>query len=234
MRLLMPKPKKFWSPALISNLGGPASLAGSLTLTHIASANGSIASNVATWTNMNIGTAGGFTTRRIIVAFGGVSGISGSSLTSVTIGGISATVHITSFSNGWTAIASADVPTGTTATIVATFGSNIFATPVADTYSVDDALLLSTTPSTGSGSAGSSPVTTSSYSQTSGGFVIAAGTIDTAGTGLVVTGFTTDFGGGAARNIAAKLTTGLVTGSTTASMAWTGAASGALVVSAWR
>jgi hypothetical protein len=184
---------------------------------------------------MSIGTAAGFTTRRIIVSFSSVSGIGASSLTGVTIQGLIATVHISTFANVWEAIASVDVPTGTTATIVATFGSNIFSVPRADTYSVDDALLLSTTPNTGSGTgAATTSITTSAYNQTSGGFVIAAGTIDTAPTGLVVTGFTTDFGGGTARNISASLTSGLVTGSSIATMTWAGSASGGLVATAWR
>ena len=99
--------------------------------------------SVSTCTGVPIGTAAGFTTRRIIISI--IAATFDGGIASVTIGGVSATIHVQNGAQTGTAIVSADVPTGTAATVVITEGGTIFLQPVLGVYTVDDALLISTT-----------------------------------------------------------------------------------------
>jgi hypothetical protein len=197
---------------------------------------GSNVGSATTFTSASIGTASGFTTRRIIVAIS-CNNLNGG-VVSATIGGISATVHVTtSTSNGDAAIFSADVPTGTTATIVVTQGGTAFSPVVGGIYSVDDALLVSTTPSTSSANtAGATSLTTGSFTETSGGFVVAANNLIGAagGTGTSIAGFTADgFGGAGNKEYLGSLTSIGSTASVTVTSNWTTSGAGGLAVAAW-
>lgn len=230
--------------------GMPASsgLPGPPVLTFIGSAgNATTATNTATWAAASIGTVSGFTTRRIIFVIVSNGNIP-NTITSIVINGsISPTIHTAPASSiggnpgGGTIIFSADIPTGTTASIVWTAVASFSSAPVLLTYSVDDALLVSTTPSVGMAisSASVSALTTGSYTQTVGGFAIfgaglGGGTGGNAGWGI--SGFTNNFGGGTSNAQAVGSLTSIgstVTG--TSAISWTTAHSfvgGA--VAAWR
>jgi hypothetical protein len=118
---------------------------------------GSNTAGTTTYTTVNLGPTAGFTTRRIVMGISAGAAISGT-LGAVVINGVTATNHVLATGgNEWAAIVSADVPTGTTnqtVTVTATGGS-VFGTPTLYVYAVDDALMISTTPSTGSATAGS-------------------------------------------------------------------------------
>lgn len=207
------------------------------TLAAIACAAGSGAGSVETLAGANIGTAAGFTTRRIIVSAAGNGGVGPTALVSATIGGIAATIN--GQANAGTqqiaAIFSADVPTGTTATIVATYNNTISAAIVLCTYSVDDAKLISTTPSVGTAVAAGSvtTLTTSSFTQTTGGFIVGAAGYGGGVSSQSITGYSADFTGG--QSIQAHFAPVVATGSTTATTNWTTAQSlDVLVVAAWR
>lgn len=212
---------------------------GSPVLTFIANANPTHSGGTTeTATSMNIGTTAGFTTRRIICVLSGpqVYGV----MSSATIGGISATVHaavnVASGSPG-AAIFSANVPTGTTATIIATFPNTVFADCTFATYSVDDALLSSTTPSAGSNTSSPSvnSLATSSFTQTTGGFTVAGcGIGGASGGGLAVSGYTTDALGGATDRVLSHLSSIGSTGSVTATATWTTTLSAAIAAASWR
>jgi hypothetical protein len=196
-----------------------------------------------TYTAVPIGTASGFTTRRIIIV-GTASGVaSNGSLTNVSINGISATIHIESTAGaenggeGHSFIASLPVPTGTTADITLTIAGGIFSSHVLGIYTVDDALLVSTTPSVGSNFTTSAvtTLTTSSFTQTAGGFVIAVGSLSTApASGLAITGYTTNQFGGANSVILASLTSIGSTGSAMATANWVSSLSGNICAAAWQ
>lgn len=199
--------------------------------------------NVMTYSGIPIGPASGFAARRIIlsiVANRNSAGFNGG-LTSVTIGGIAATIHIaTSTGGNDVAIASADVPTGTTANIVLTAGGTWFATPILGIYSVDDALMVSTTPSVASGNnSGTSVTTSASFTQTSGGFVVAGVALDNnaGGSGISISGYTNNaFGTSGDSGSLSSLEPVPSTVTATASASWAGGTSqgGTLAVAAWR
>jgi hypothetical protein len=217
------------------------SLPGPPTVTYIGNANGSQSGSVVTYTTYSIGTASGFTTRRIIfvVASNDVAG-SATSISSVLINGsISATVHVQALqaTNGpFVAIFSADIPTGTTATVAVTYNSTVANGQYMAAYSVDDAKLVSTTPSTGSATgAATTTLTTSSFTQGAGGFTIAAGgTSANPASGYAFTGYTTDAWGGSVEFIFAHLGSIGSSGSTTATATWVSSLNGAIAAASWR
>ena len=162
-------------------------------------------------------------------------------MSSFTVNGsapVNGAIHVQQNFNGTTgqpfaAIFSADIATGTTATIAITFANSLFNDQQLAVYSVDDALLLSTTPNTGSGVGSTTSATTSSFTQTNGGFTLAGSGTGVGTTGLAITGYTTDQGGGAGLNIMSHLSVSS-TGSTTASAAWTTSANAVVVAASWR
>jgi hypothetical protein len=222
-------------------LGPFATASAPPTLSFVGTTAGSHSGAVETFTSVNIGTASGFTTRRIIcVIWNNVTYALLAGGTPPTIGGITATVHaqVNQSSGGPGAyIFSADVPTGTTATVVVTFASSIFADLHISIYTVDDALLVSTTPQTGTGSTGSSVLTlsTSSFTESTGGFTVAGGATGATVSALGITGYTTDFGGGSSNQIDGNLSSIGSTGSVTATLAWTTtSATAAIAAASWR
>jgi len=157
-------------------------------------------------------------------------------------GSITATTHIIGISSnpgGGSIIASADVPTGTTMTAVwTTSGTNFSSNPVMAIYTVDDALLVSTTPSTASAGNTSSVTTlvSSSYTQTTGGFVVyGSGLGGGGGATWGIAGFTTDGGGGTANSqIFGHISVGS-TSTGTSTCNWTTARTfDGLAIAAWR
>lgn len=235
--MLIKSTKKFWMPSIVPYYAAVGTSSPPV-LTFVNTVNGgSNSGGVTTFTSANIGTAAGFTTRRIIVAI--EAGAFAGPVTDVTIGGISATIHAQDGSQAGVAIASANVPTGTTATISVTQAAGtIFLTPTITIYSVDDALLVSTTPSTATGStAAASSVASASFTETAGGFVIvvvgAQGPFG--GTGCSISGCTTDGFGGAGNSEyygSRASVSSTVTGPITAN--WTTPAAASIAVAAWR
>src|SRR3954454_19636395 len=113
---------------------------------------------------------------------------------------MSAMIHfagVAAGTNPGVAIFSADVPTGTTATITVTLTGNAFVSPALGIYSVDDALLVSTTPSVGASNTAPSvtSLASSSFTQTAGGFVVAANALfaNAGGTGTSTSDFARRF-----------------------------------------
>jgi hypothetical protein len=201
----------------------------------------SAASNVYTSATVNFGPTAGFTTRRIICAVAG-AGLWNGGIQSVTLGGITATQHVISASSAASPIAaiySADVPAGTTnQTVAVTFNAgSVFGGPTIAIYTVDDALLASTTPTgTGQNFTGSSltSLTTGSFNQSAGGFAVGYSKLGgSSGGGFVITGYTTDAFGGGNADVAGHLAVGS-TGSTTATSTWTAPQSASIAVAAWR
>jgi hypothetical protein len=138
-------------------------------------------------------------------------------------------------SGPFAAIFPADIPTGTTATIALTYNSSVFNDQTLTVYSVDDALLVSTTPNTGNGTASAATTaSTSSLTQTAGGFTLAGAGTSTGVTSLAVTGYTTDQNGGTGNVITAHLALVSSTGSAAATATWSTSASAAIVVASWR
>ncbi|WP_154072526.1 hypothetical protein [Bradyrhizobium erythrophlei] len=160
-------------------------------------------------------------------------------LTSVVINGtITATIHVLENTNEGVAIASADVPTGTTADVVVTAAGTFFATVVISAYTVDDALLVSTTPSTAQGTTASgASITTGSFTETAGGFVIATNSLAGAagGSGTAISGFTTDaLGGSGNKEYSGHLSPIVSTATGPVTSNWTTLQAGGLAVAAWR
>jgi hypothetical protein len=231
-------PVKAFAASLPLLLGGATSV-GPPTLTFIGNATGTHSGAVETYTSYSIGTASGFTTRRIIFCLYN-NNVAPTSISSISInsGAITPTIHLQvsqAASGPFSSIFSADIPTGTTATIAVTFASNIFSDQQLAAYSVDDALMNSTTPNTGSvTTAGATSVTTTSFNQGAGGFTIACGGLGTNGSGSAITGYTTDAFGGSTNVIGAHLSPISSSGSASAAWSYTTNTTAALAAASWR
>jgi hypothetical protein len=145
---------------------------GSPALAYIGNVTPTYASNVATATAAPIGTAS--SGRLVVVVFYDlITPSPGVSTATVTIGGVSAVVNtIASVHNSTVGIASANVPTGTTANIVVSYDTSSGANGAFDVYALTG---LSSMTAVGSGetaSAGANPITTT-LATTAGGIVIA-------------------------------------------------------------
>src|SRR5216684_277093 len=103
-----------WLPLAVAGAALP-------TVTYIGAVTPSLAGQVATATNANIGTASA--DRLVVVVFFDINETSTSAPATVTIGGTSATVHIfqTGAANNVMGICSLLVTSGTTATIAVTY-----------------------------------------------------------------------------------------------------------------
>lgn len=196
--------------------------------------------SVSTCTGVSIGSASGFTTRRIIIEI--LSQFINSGFSSVLVNGtITPTQHCSIDSGGGanaTAVFSADIPTGTTANIVITQGSTAFSPVIVAIYTVDDALLVSTTPSSATGfTAGAASITTSNITQQTGGFTVAAVQLagTAGGTGTAISGFTNDALGTSGSSNAIASTTSIASPSTSPLTAnYTTSQAGSLCASSWR
>ena len=213
-------------------------LPGPPVLTAVNVTSGTHSGAVETYTSYSIGTASGFTTRRIIFAVA-TNDILATAISSVLINGsITPTIHVQQSEGSgfaFSAIFSADIPTGTTATIAVTYNSSIANDQNMTAYSVDDALMVSTTPNTGSAtSTSATSLSTSSFNQSTGGFTIAAGGWDTSVTSIGFTGYTTDVFCGSGNICNAHLSSISSSGSAVATATWTGTAGTAIVAASWR
>jgi hypothetical protein len=109
-----------WFPGAVAGLSGP-------TIEHIASTADSSNNVIYTFAGQSFGATSA--DRRIIVAVGGGHGSGNLSLSTVTIGGVSATIHVSTDNNGNTrnghaAVASAPIPTGTSGDIVVEYATD--------------------------------------------------------------------------------------------------------------
>lgn len=157
-------------------------------------------SAVLTATAAAIGSA--FANRRVFVVYAGSMGDASVSASDVTItpsGGspITATIHYTSVGFNDTAqgivIASALVPTATTADIAVTMSQVQFSNGIVATYSVDDSKLTSTTPTDTAYDSQSAASTDSiSLTASAGGFMLGAVVGFVTG-GYPITGATADY-----------------------------------------
>ena len=111
-------------------------------------------STTFTASTADIGNPSYIATRRVIVIASGSN--FGQTATSATINGVSATIHLngtTSTANTSIIVFSAVVPSGTTGvTIVLNMTGTLFGGADMHVYTVDNSLLLSTTPTTGANS----------------------------------------------------------------------------------
>jgi hypothetical protein len=232
MRLILPKMKKFWSPALIMPMSN--GLAGLPVLSFVATlSGGSNAGGTTTFSGVNFGTA--FSTRFLIsvVGFNNVV-FSGSTMTA-TIGGNTATVFFANqATNSAVGIFYVGVSSGTSGTVTVTqSGGSVFTTPVGALYSVDSSLLLSTTPTTASNTATSvTTISTSSFTQTVNGFTI-LGLSTGGGTSSYVppTGFVNDT---AYTDLFMHLAPVLSTSTGTLTYSWTGSSNASIAAASWR
>lgn len=233
--LIKPK-KKFWMSGIAPYYS--AGVVGPPVLTFVSSVVLSPSGSTLTTASANLGTTSGFTTRRIIATVSAVDSFGGTTMNSATINGVSATIHdqVELGSGPFAAILSADVPTGTTGvTITMTFSGSVFGGGATAIYSVDDALLVSTTPSTGKNTASAvTTVSTTAITQSVGGFVVTTAGLNITPTGFAVTGQTTDAFGGANRNINTHLAPIASGGSLAVVSTWTNASNIAIVAAAWR
>lgn len=202
------------------NFNGDTTTVSSPAATYIGEATLNFSGSTSTATAANIGTA---SANRRVVASCQQGTAAGRTLTSATIGGISARIEAQctdSGSNAGAYIISAVVPTGTTADIVMTFSSTIFAGGTAHVYTVDDTTISSTVNAGTNTTAGATSLGVS-YTSTNGGVTI--GTTDwnngTGKTPVTVTGYTTDM---ADSSWVAFRKTESASGSQTATTAWSG------------
>jgi hypothetical protein len=208
------------------------------TLTYIGSASPTHSNAVATYSSANVGSAAGFTNRRIICVLSSNAQFALISTSTLpTIGGNPATIHVQNLigsGSPGTAIFSAGLATGSSTTIVITYASNIFNDVPLDIYAVDDAFLSSSTPNVGSNTNSGSvtSLSSSAYNQSNQGFTVAALGIGVGTTGVSIAGFTVD------RSTAGAIETGHQTvsgtSSVTANASWTTAGSAAISVASWR
>jgi hypothetical protein len=226
----------------VGSSGG--ALPGPPTLTYVSNASPTASQSgaVETFTNATIGTASGFTTRRIIFALSSNNLSGPSAISSFTINGsapVNGNIHVQQSQAGsgtpFAAIFSADIATGTTATIAVTYNSSVFNTHSLAIYSVDDALLVSTTPTFGSQqTAGATTLATSSFTQNTGGFTVSTIGFGAGVTSPSISGYTTDQTTGPPNTLSAHLSSIASTGSVTATANWTTSTSAAIVAASWR
>jgi hypothetical protein len=235
------------APALAGQMtllgvGSAGSAAPPPVLAYVGNASGTASHTgaVETYTNASIGSTAGFTTRRIIFVLT-TNSMNPSSIASFTVNGgapVNGAIHVqqqNGASGPFAAIFSADIATGTTATIAVTYNTSVFNDQNLAVYSVDDALLVSTTPNTGAGTASAATSSaTSSFTQTTGGFTVAGEGMSTSVTTLAITGYTTNQNGGSSNVITSSLTSIASTGSVTAASTWATSASAAIVAASWR
>lgn len=236
----------FGGSMMLMGVGKPRPAAATPTLTYIGNSLGPSYSNPTyTFTGASIGPTAGFTTRRIIATV--FASNQYQPLTNVKINGVSATIHVAAWANSTgndpgCAIASLPLAAGTTANIEVTYGGLAFTPPGIGIYTVDDALLVSTAPSTPAGSAiatsSVSNITTSSFTEAVGGFTIACTSLETSGnTALAMTspGYSPDDFGGTNRALLASKTSISSAGSATAASSWaTITNTAAAVAASWR
>jgi hypothetical protein len=233
MRFLIPK-RKFLM--LTQNQSVPIlSTPPTLTLTQ-ASQQNSNSANTATWTAVAIGSPGSFTTRRVIIVLCSNGGTFNGTLNSLIINGTTtATQHLFSNTRVGIAIYSANVPTGSTMDFVLTQQNTFFAATFAAFYTVDDAKLISTTPTTGLNSAATgTSITSASFTQTINGVTVLAVNGDNLwGSAVTVSGFTLDDGGNGTRRyfghqtVPATVTAGI-------SASWLNAVNSEIGAASWR
>lgn len=162
-------------------------------LTRPTTSSGASTSVATTYTFNSIAFGTASSTRRVFALVTGRSGSTGRTISSGTIGGVSATIHVqnTASSGGSTVtgILSADVPAGTTGTVAITFSASMDGGCVVFVIALDN--LQSTTPvDTGGATAVSgASVSDTSVAWNAGGYVMAvahfhSGTGNTTWTGL--------------------------------------------------
>lgn len=157
-----------WFPAGAAAAGGP-------DLSVVSS--GDNASNISTYIFSSVPFGAAASDRLLIVALGGGSSANGMTLDSVTIGGVSATIHVQDNNtgntrNGHAAIASALVTAGTSGDVVINWTGPSFMLDTAYAlYRVTG--LVSTTPTDTATASGASP--TMNIDRANQGFIIAAG-----------------------------------------------------------
>lgn len=214
-----------------------ATTVGPPTLTYIGANTVPTGSSPRTITAAGIGSA--VATRLVIVAFTLMEADGSNNISAVTIGGVSATLHVqeTSGSKCATVICSAVVPTGTTADIVITFASPgySFLANTAFVFTTDTDDLVSTTPVTSSAAAASGTTLPVTVAVEAGGFVIAVGTI-TAGTLATMTGDQTldTRTSGSSRNISGDADGLSADASFLTTLNWTSSGEGSVSAAAWR
>lgn len=152
--------------------------------THVDSSSTTTGSSAFTFSSQSIGAApGGGETRLVVVAIGVVDNSKSMAISSVTIGGVTATIHANgtdtvSGSRSRAAIASAVVPSGTTADVVVNMTTNCTGMAI-DVYRIMNP--TSTTPADTLATGGNSPSGT--IDVPAGGILIAAAQAINAGTG---------------------------------------------------
>lgn len=208
------------------------------TATYVSTGTLTFSTNTFTKTGAGIGSAS--STRLVIVAIGGPLA-SGRSISSATIGGVAATIHVDKQGNSsWAAIISAVVPTETTADIVLTMNLSVFNNAVYAVYTSDTANMSSQTPVTGNGTATAvASLAASSFSASANGFIVAI-------TGSVSSSFKTPaslsddksdtfstdvaFNG----NILAGRANAIAGGTTIVTATWTGSFDACIAAASWR
>lgn len=214
------------------NFNGDSTSGSSPSVSYIGTASYTESGSTSTATAAGIGTAS--STRRVIATVAQTTA-SGRTLTSATIGGISATIHQQSTDSGSTSgayIISAVVPTGTTADIVLTFSDTLFGGGSGAIYTVDDTTVSSTVGG-GTNTTTSATSLAVNYTSTTDGFSV--GITDwgngSGKTPITVTGYTVDFSDEG--QYAAFRKNETASGSATATTAWSGSFGAASAVASF-
>jgi hypothetical protein len=179
-------------------------------------------------------------TRFVIVPIDITNCAGGYSISSATIGGVAATVNYIE-TRGWfgddgcVIFISANVASGSTGDIVVNGNAGTFGTTYFGVYTINQSLLLSTTPSVGSDGTGGGTSESPSVSATSTGFVIGTYTFTNGSSGKnpAVSGGFTDDDVDDQRGFF-SLGSLPTTGTVSATINWTGSFSGQGVLTAWR
>jgi len=186
-------------------------------------------------TGVSIGNPSYIATRRVIVFMGGLNDVS---LTSGTINGVTATIHIagvTAGSSSWMAAMSAVVTSGTSVTISLTTSVGA-GQPTLFVYTIDNSLLASTTPQVGTNNTSTGTSLSATYSQTTGGCLTGFAASQTPAPSLAFSSpaYTTDQTFGSVNDLVGNFTPVPTTGTGTTTVTWTGTADVALGVLEWQ
>jgi hypothetical protein len=216
--------------------GSASATTGGVGLTPAIIGNGAFtfSGSTETATAANLGTAS--STRFVIVSVA-IGGCSGRSISSATIGGVTATVNYTVHEGALECVGfiSALVPTGSTGDIVVTMTSTMFGGGSYAVYTIDQASLSSTTPTTGSANTAGGTSESPSVSAAAGAFVLG---VDTFGNGSAAKNPVT-VSGGFTKDIQDALKgffhlSSVSAGTTTPTISWTGTFSSQSALTAWR
>lgn len=145
--------------------------------------------NVYTFASQNFGTA---SADRYIICTGAARTLAGTALSSITIGGVTATLNVNFVDSGVTCISFigiAAVPSGTSGDVVLTFNGTMRRAGIG-LYAVTN--LTSTTP-TDTGSSEANPLTAGGLDISAGGFGVAVGGTADTGASATWAGLTEDF-----------------------------------------